>query len=174
MKKCFILFSMVMLMSLGLSAQTMIAAWTFDTLQAAPNTPQLIPANNDLGEMPATANIYLDGTNGSSLFSPTPKTKPQINAFAGDTAGDPRDSKFKGMALTLANTSSNGNNMVIKFSTKDFAKIKMNFVTRGTKKGFTTHKWAYSTDGTNFTNFDVDNTANTTSTFQKKEFLLLL
>lgn len=169
MKKQFMLLGLVMLMSFGLSAQTMIAAWTFDTLQAAPNTPQVIPANNDLGEMPATANIYLDGTNGSSKFSPTPKTKPQITAFAGDTAGDPRDSKFKGMALTLANTNSNGNHMVIKFSTKNFAKIKMNFVTRGTKKGFTDHKWAYSTDGTNFTDFEVANTANTTSTFQKKE-----
>ena len=170
MKKCFILFSMVMLMSLGLSAQTMIAAWTFDTLKAVPNTPNVIPANYDLGELPAKACIYLDGTNGSSKFvcGATDK-KTQLNSFGGNALNDPRETTNAGKALTLVNITSNGKSMIIKFSTKDFAKIKMSFATRGTSKGFNSHKWAYSVDGENFDTISVANTANTTSTFQLKE-----
>ena len=167
MKKCFILFSVVMLMSLGLSAQTMIATWTFDDLKAAPETPKVIPANDDLGEMPAKANIYLDGTNGSSTFASS-ETSPQLTSFGGDTLGDPRDTKVSGAALSLANMSANGYNVIFKFSTKDFAKIQMNFATRGTAKGFTVHKWAYSTDGTNFTDIKTENTANPTSTWKSR------
>ncbi len=155
MKKSFILFSLVMLMSLGLSAQTMIAAWTFDTLKAAPNTPNVIPANDDLGENAATACIYLDGTNGSSAFASS-ASSPQLTSFKGDTMGDPRvPQEAVSSALALANMSANGYNVVFKFSTKNFAKIQMAFATRGSSaKAFNSHKWAYSINGTDFVAYD--------------------
>ena len=153
-----------------ITKDVIIAAWTFDTLQAVPNTPNVIPANYDLGAMPAKACIYLDGTNGSSKFvcGATDKTT-QLNSFGGNVLNDPRETTNAGKALTLVNITSNGNHMIIKFSTKDYAKIKLSFATRGTAKGFNNHAWAYSIDGNNYTDIMVDNTANTTTTFLYRE-----
>ena len=153
-----------------ITKDVIIAAWTFDTLQAIPNTPNVIPANYDLGAMPAKACIYLDGTNGSSKFvcGATYKTT-QLNSFGGNVLNDPRETTNAGKALTLVNITSNGNHMIIKFSTKDYAKIKLSFATRGSAKGFNNHAWAYSIDGNNYTDIMVDNTANTTTTFLYRE-----
>ncbi|HQD59139.1 MAG TPA: hypothetical protein PLS14_05930, partial [Bacteroidales bacterium] len=46
------------------NAQTNLAAWHFDVLAAAPNTPKIIQA--DYGLQSNSATIYLDGTHGSS------------------------------------------------------------------------------------------------------------
>ncbi len=96
----------------------------------------------------------------------------ELSAFAGSTSNDPRGaSAVAGMAYCpiggTAN-SSNGKSMVIKFSMTGFQDPILTFATRqsGTT-AYTTHQWAWSTDGTTFTNFGT-NTAPTTTSFVTK------
>ncbi|MBL7904239.1 MAG: chitobiase/beta-hexosaminidase C-terminal domain-containing protein [Bacteroidales bacterium] len=143
-----------------LAAALPIAAWTFDATNAAPNTPNAIAANygNQL-----TAMFYADGTNGSSLWA-SPSSNPQLTAFGGSTLNDPRPTQVSGNAITLANSSANGQSVVFKYSMTGYENPIITFVTRGTSTGFNTHQWAWSTDNVTYTNFGT-NTANTTSSF---------
>ncbi len=143
------------------SAQTQLAAWTFDSTPAAPNTPTSLNAN--LGAQSGSAILYANGTNGSSTWT-TATTGNELTMFAGTTTNDPRAITFAGSALTLENSSANGKTIVIKFSMTNFKDPILSFATRGTSTGFNTHQWAWSTDGTVFTNVGT-NTAITGSTF---------
>ena len=140
-----------------------LAAWTFDDITAAPSTPTSVAANygNQL-----TAMFYADGTNGSSLWAST-ATSPQLTAFGGSKVNDPRIPQTATNAITLANNSANGQSVVVKFSMTGYENPILTFVTRGTGSGFDTHEWAWSTDGTTFTDFGT-NTAVTGSTFTLK------
>jgi len=139
-----------------------LAAWTFETATtpAAPNTPTSQAAN--IGTQ-LTAMFYADGTNGASLWAST-ASNPELTAFGGTTLNDPRSTPVSGNAITLANNSANGKSIVFKFSMAGYKDPVMSFATRGTSTGFSTHQWAWSTDGTTFTNFGT-NTANTTTSF---------
>ena len=143
------------------SAQTQLAAWTFDSTPAAPNTPTSFTAN--LGAQSGSAILYANGTNGSSIWT-TATTGNELTMFAGTTTNDPRTITLAGSALTLENSSANGKAIAIKFSMTNFKDPILSFATRGTSTGFNTHQWAWSTDGTVFTNVGT-NTAITGSTF---------
>lgn len=159
MKQKLTFLTLAMLLSFGLFAQeTLITAWTFDDLAGIPNTPQAIPSNSDIGELTGTAYIYLDGTNGSSLFS-NASSGNEINSFNGYTLNDPRPTAVAGKCLALVNNSANGKKAVFKLSTTGYANVVLTFVVRGTAKGFTNHAWEYSIDGTTFTSFSTGNTA---------------
>lgn len=133
-------------------AQSVIANWNFNDLVAAPNTSTVITA--DVG----TGTLYLDGTHGSSTWS-TATPNPQLTAFTGYAAGDAPS----GMAIALANSSSNGQAVVFVFSTEQMENIQLAFIVRGSTSGFTSHAWSYSVDnGTTFVPIDGNNTASAT------------
>jgi hypothetical protein len=150
--------------SFPLTGQYIVASWSFDALLAATDpVPTASVIGADYGILSASANAYLDGTNGSSTWVSV-ATNPELTAFGGSTTNDPRPSPYAGMALALANSSANGKCMVFKFSTLGFANITISFATRGTATGFNTHSWEWSTDNITYTSFGT-NTAVNTSTF---------
>jgi hypothetical protein len=147
---------------------TPVAAWTFDVTAAAPNTPTVVPAN--YGAQSGTATLYSDGTNGSSLWV-TSTSGNELTMFAGTTINDPRTPTVSGSSycpLSGTNNIANGKSMVLKFSMTDFEDPILSYATRfSSATGFNNHQWAWSTDGTNFTDFGV-NTAPTTTSFVAK------
>ncbi|MCX6277199.1 MAG: T9SS type A sorting domain-containing protein [Bacteroidetes bacterium] len=141
-----------------------VAAWTFDSTYAAPNTPSSVAAN--FGDQSTTAMLYADSTNGSSKWI-TATIGNELTMFGGATTNDPRETTFAGGALSPVGgtlNSANGKCMVIKFSMSALQNPILTFATRGTGTGFTTHQWAWSVDGLTFTDFGT-NTAVNTSTF---------
>jgi hypothetical protein len=147
--------------SIPLNTPIMIAAWTFDNLAASPNTPRVIAAEHGFQ---TTAAIYMDSTNGSSNWLQAT----ELNSFAGTTLNDFRSTPVAGMSLCPlgggTGNPSNGKSIVFKFSMTGMEDAQISFATRGTSTGFTTHQWAYSTNGTTFTDFGT-NTANITATW---------
>lgn len=143
------------------SQSRLMHAWTFDDLQAADQTLKVIPSN--IGEASDTAYIYLDGSHGSSDFL-CAASETQLTAFGGTDLNDPRTTPDAGNSLVLVNSSANGNNIILKFSMKGLKNAEISFATRGTASGFDTHHWAWSTNGTVFTDFGI-NTANTSTSF---------
>jgi len=142
------------------------ASWTFDSTYAAPLTPSSVAAN--FGEQSATAMLFADGTNGSSAWT-TATSLNELTMFGGTTTNDPREGTAiyaGGSYCPVGGTglSSNGKSMVIKFSMSALQDPILTFATRGTATGFNNHQWAWSTDGTAFTDFGT-NTAVNTSTF---------
>lgn len=156
MKKSFILSMIFILMAGFASAQTLLAAWTFDDVAVAPNTPLSIPSN--YGNQSGSAYLYADGTNGSSLLTST-TTSPEWTSFNGYTLNDPRTTADRSKAVAIANSSANGKSIVFKLSTTGYANLVITFATRGTTTGFSSHAWSYSTDGSTFTNIPDNNTA---------------
>ena len=157
----FYLFIVAFLIFAPSQSQTLIAGWTFDATAGTPNTPKTVAAN--LGVYSSVSNLFANGTNGSSNWNQAT----ELDAFAGNTANDPRATTSAGNTYSLlGGTSNSANNKAIVFqtSTAGYKNIRISFATRGTGTGFSSHQWAYSTDGTNFTNFG-SNTANTTTTF---------
>lgn len=148
MKKITVLF-LSLLLSVGLYAQQeVVVAWTFDNAAALGDT-SVFYCNSDIGTQTDAA-IYANGTNGSSALSKS-GSSPEITAFGGDALNDPRTNTYAGKALTIANSSANGKSIVIKFSMEGFQSAQLTYATRGTSTGFSSHVWAYSTDGVNFT-----------------------
>ncbi|HOO99286.1 MAG TPA: DUF5689 domain-containing protein [Bacteroidales bacterium] len=148
----------------NVSAQTIIASWSFDGLLAPTSeVPTASVIQADYGSSTSNSFIYLDGTNGSSSWISVP-TSPELTAFSGTTLNDPRPTPASGMALALANNTANGKSLVIKFSTLALSKIKVLLATRGTSTGFDTHSWEWSTDNISYTAC-ATNAANKTSTW---------
>ncbi|WP_277011660.1 T9SS sorting signal type C domain-containing protein [Flavobacterium lindanitolerans] len=143
------------------SGQTLVAGWTFDNTDAAPNTPKVVTAN--IGSQTGTATIYADGTNGSSNWLST-ASNPELTSFAGSTVNDPRTTPNAGSAYSIANSSANTKKIILKVSMTGYENPVLSFSTRGTSTGFNTHQWAWSVDGIAFTNFG-SNTAVTSTTF---------
>jgi len=133
------------------NAQTNIAAWHFDALAAAPNTPKVIPA--DYGNQTSTANIYLDGSHGSSDFY-CAATNTELTAYAGNVLNDQRPSPLAGQALATVNNTANGKGLVFVFSTTGYENINISYAYRATNTGFSKNKFSYSTNGVDF--FDID------------------
>ncbi|MCX6268095.1 MAG: T9SS type A sorting domain-containing protein [Bacteroidetes bacterium] len=144
-----------------------VAAWTFDATAASPNTPTSVSSN--FGDQAGTAALFADSTNGSSLWLQAT----ELNAFAGSTTNDPRESgsTLAGMSYCpIGGTlnSANGKSMVIKFSMSALQDPILTYATRySSSTGFNSHLWAWSTDGTNFVSFGT-NTAPTSTTFVTK------
>ena len=150
-KRAFLNLMLIFAMVCTTFAQTTIASWNFDDLVAAPNTINVIPAST------GTGTIYLDGTNGSSLWAST-ASNPQLTAFGGSP----------GQALALANNSANDSSIVFVFSTVGLENIGFSFKIRGTTTGFNLHSWSYSTDGIVFTPISGNNTADNSATWLTK------
>jgi DNA/RNA endonuclease YhcR with UshA esterase domain len=141
----------------AVDGQTQLAAWTFDTTHASPNTPTSVVAN--LGLQSGAATLYADGTNGSSSWNQAT----ELGAFAGTTTNDPRTTQVSGNSFCLVDSSANGKSIILKFSMTAHKNLVLTFATRGTSTGFNIHQWAWSTDGTNFTDFGTNTAVNTSS-----------
>lgn len=126
--------------------QIMLAAWTFDTLSASPNTPKSYPST--LGAQSQGAFLYSDGTNGASNWSSN-----ELNSFAGTVNNDPRGSSaLAGKAYSLQNTTANGKSIVLKFFMTGYQGAVLTYVTQKTSTGFSSQQWAFSIDSLTFTN----------------------
>ena len=161
----FLLILVVAFIFMGnVNAQTNLAAWHFDVLAAAPNTPKVIAA--DYGKQNGLANIYLDGTHGASDFSCV-ATNPELTAFGGNILNDQRPTTNAGQALAIANNSANGKGFVFVFSTANYENIKISYAYRATTTGFNKNTISYSTDGINFIKLDSATITNNTSWYSK-------
>lgn len=148
-KRAFLSLMLLFAMVCTTIGQTTIASWNFDALVAAPSTINVIPAST------GTGTLYLDGTNGSSLWAST-ATNPQLTSFGGLNSA---------ACLAIANNSANGYYIVFGVSTTGLENINLTFQTRGTSTGFNSHTWGYSVDGITFTDLSGNNTAINTSTY---------
>jgi Secretion system C-terminal sorting domain len=143
-------------------SQTLLAGWTFDATAAAPNTPSSMAAN--LGQ--TSAFLYADGAQGSSIWQLTTSGN-ELTSQSGTTVNDPRTTTIAGKAMDLSSGSvnvANGKSIVLKLSTVGFKNIRLNYATRATSTGFNNQQWAYSMNGTTFTNVST-NTPVVASTF---------
>jgi hypothetical protein len=150
------LFAMLFCFTNSSQAQTgtLLAGWHFNSYSGA------TVVASDYG----TGTIYLDGTQGSSLWPSS-----GLGAFGGDianTSGFPT-SPGAGVTLSLIGSANNGKSIVFKFSMSGYTDLNVSFATRGTATGFTTGTWAYSTDGSTWTALP-DNTATTSTSFSVK------
>jgi len=143
----------ILVMSLGSFqsiGQTQLAAWSFPTTTAAPNTPTSFAA--EFGTQSGTAMMYANGTNGSSSFSQINASNTELNMFGGSTVNDPKGTPSTTGALAIVNQSANGKSIVIKFSMTGYQNPIVTFAIQRTGTGFTDQAWDYSIDGVNFTN----------------------
>jgi hypothetical protein len=155
------------------SAQSIIAAWDFQTtseagtaVAASPNTPKTILANWGVQAGSAGgATLYLNGTRGSSdWFVPaTGSTNTELNAFGG-TALNARDGMstvttspaalaFLGGLATNSVYAGNGKAAVFAFTMANLKDLQITYASQRTTTGFTSQTWAYSANGTTWTNF---------------------
>jgi len=136
--------------------QKPLLAWTFDNLQGKPNTPKVIAADYHLLDTVSEADLYCDGTFGSSNFL-CASSGTELDAFSGTTVGDPRTSPKAGSAIAFANTTANGKSVVLKFPTKGYFNLSLSMAVRKTATGFDKHQWEWSLDGEYY--FLIENTA---------------
>ncbi|MFZ4776526.1 MAG: PEP-CTERM sorting domain-containing protein, partial [Terrimicrobiaceae bacterium] len=115
-----------------------------------PGAPLTYAANFGAGT------IFLDGTNGSSTWTSL-ATNPQVTAFTGtavNTSGTSLSTTTTSpAALALANSSANGFNIVFTFSMAGKTDLTVSYATQKSGTGFNSNQWAYSTDGSSWTNF---------------------
>lgn len=146
-------------------AQSVLAGWTFATTTG--NAPSTIVT--ECG-MISTATVYADGTNGSDNW--TDATSKVFFGGVIPTSSLCSVTTATG-ALSFVNIGSayNGKSIVFKLSTTNYENLILNYDTRGTATGFTTHDWSYSTDGTTFTTFTtIGGRNNTTFSAQSVDF----
>jgi hypothetical protein len=143
---------------------TTVAGWDFQTTTnsnggtaaaSAPNTPKLFRSNAGVGTM------YLDGTNGSSDWVQATElnalTGSALNATGTATGGNGLDPVTAGTSsLVLVGSGANGKSVSFKFSMAAFQGVTLSYATRtsGTSTGFNTQQWAYSTNGTDWTDIE--------------------
>ncbi|MBS1761678.1 MAG: putative Ig domain-containing protein, partial [Bacteroidetes bacterium] len=156
-KKFRFLFTMIfafLFMGTANSQTTILGGWTFDGNKAV-----IVPAN--LGVNAASANLYANGTNGSSSWT----LSSELDQFGGINTNDPRTPPDASNTLSAVNPSgnTNGKAWVLKLPTTGYQDINLSYATRGTNAGFTTQTWAYSTNGTSFTNIATITGRNVTS-----------
>lgn len=102
------------------------------------------------------ATLYLDGTNGSSLFT-SGATNPEVTSFGGTgiNAGTGFSTTTSGASsLAIANSTANAKRMVFALSMLGLEDLSISYATQATNTGFSLQTWSYSLDGTLFTDFD--------------------
>ncbi|MBM4099922.1 MAG: hypothetical protein FJ260_08215 [Planctomycetes bacterium] len=166
---------------------TTVAGWDFQTTTnanagtaaaAAPNTPKVFNSNAGVGTM------YLDGANGASNWAQATElnafTGTNVNATGTGTGGNGLDPAFTGLgtsSLALvaggAGNPANGKSFTMKFSMTSVTGLNVSYATRtsGATSGFTTHQWAWSTDGSSWT--DIDTFTPFTTSFALKSLAAL-
>jgi len=145
-KKLLVAVTVVLVGIFNTKAQTTLAGWTFPSTSGTP--ANVLSA--ECGVFSASSNIYADGTNGSSNWTGTSLiyftgTAP-TSALCGVTTAT------GAYSLVAPATPFNNNfSIVYKLSTTGYQDLVLNYSTRGTATGYSTHVWSYSTDGVTFT-----------------------
>jgi len=160
---------------------TTIAGWDFQTTTnanagtaaaAAPNTPKVFNSNAGVGTM------FLNGTNGASDWVQATElnafTGTNVNATgtgAGGNGLDPATSPTSSLALVAggAGNPANGKALAFKFSMTGITGLNISYATRASSvatatnptTAFTNHQWAWSTDGSSWTDIDTFSTITT-------------
>lgn len=157
MKKILTIIGLAAASLAGVNAAVLVAGWDFQTTTnggtaaaASPGSPLTYVANFGAGT------IYLDGTNGSSTWTSL-ASNPQVTSFAGsnlNTSGTSFSTVTTSPAcLAIANSSANSFNIVFSFSMADRTDLTVSYATQRSGTGFNSNQWAYSTDGSSWTNF---------------------
>jgi hypothetical protein len=121
----------------------LIAYWNFNGLTTSTNNGTSYSPDSGAGSL-NLAGWTTTGTTGITAF-----TGSTVNALNDDPAG-------QALALqggTTSGTPNNGATLVLQFSTLDLEDVVLTFASRKTATGFSSNQVAYSTDGTNYTNF---------------------
>jgi len=142
--------------------QKPLLAWTFDNLQASPNTPNRISADYHLLDTVSDAVLYCDGTYQSSVWL-SASSGTELNSFTGTTSGDPRPSPYAGKDIAFVNNKANGKSVVFKFPTKGYFNLAMSMAIQRSNQGFNKHQWEWSLDGENYTSIENTTTCPLTS-----------
>lgn len=118
----------------------------------------LAPATSGVVAASATVDFNgLTGTMGGSANN-------NWGTFAGDVTNMiDADGTGAGQALTVVGSGNNSSYVVFKLSTLNFANLAASYATRGTTTGYNTQTWAYSTDGTSFTDISTVTDTNVAS-----------
>jgi hypothetical protein len=138
---------------------TIVAAWDFQTtttggtaVSAADSAqPRVFTANF------GTGTLYADGTTGSGSWVSAATATRELNAFGGTTVnatGGMATSTGSPASLALVNSTANGKSIVFKFPMASILGLNVNYATQRTSSGFTTQQWAWSIDGTSWTDID--------------------
>ncbi len=138
---------------------TIVAAWDFQTTTtggtavAAADTaqPRVFTANF------GTGTLFADGTNGSASWVSAATATRELNAFGGtavNATGGMATSTSSPASLALVNSTANGKSVVFKFPMASILGLNVNYATQRTSTGFTTQQWAWSIDGTSWTDID--------------------
>lgn len=140
----------------GVTAQTLIAGWDFQTITtggtaaaASPATPKVYSSNFGLGT------IFFEGTNGSSnWFVPASGSSgTELNGFGGTAINaGPGFSVVTSGASALALVggtaqAANGKSAVFTINMTGYINLNVTYAAQRTTSGFTTHFWEYSTNG---------------------------
>ena len=137
----------------------LVAGWDFQTTDnggtataASPATPKQYTANFGSGTM------FLNGLNGSSdWFVPAAGTTgTELNAFGGTVVNAaPGFATTTSLgALALINSTANDKQIVFQFSMAGFKDLVVSYASQRTGTGFTSQQWAYSTDGSTWTDHE--------------------
>lgn len=158
MKKKIILTSLLAITAVGCAnAQSLLAGWDFANL--APFGPgaswEITPANH--GAIAGRANIVtsnfeqLDSLGGSNLatFQVTTNDGTTVG-----TAGTPFSTGTDDpQALAFFNAGVNGKSFTVEFSTLGVSGLSLQYAIRANAQAANNNQWAWSVDGSNFTNF---------------------
>lgn len=123
------------------------------------------PQSADVGSGSITvggglASSIITNANGTQVYE-------WVESFAGSTLGA-INGDVAGGGICLENGTAGGNNgayFQFAFSMAGFTDLAISYATRGTSSGFTSQTWSWSTDGTNFTNFQTVTGTNVTTYF---------
>ena len=149
----------------------LVAGWDFQTttnggtaVLVSPNTPKLYTANFGSGT------LYLNGTEGSSdWFVPaTGSTNTQLNGFSGTTVNAGvgfSTTTTSPAALAVISSAANDKFAVFKFSMSDSKDLVVSYATQRTATGFATQTWAFSTNGSSWTDAQVVSGASIPTSF---------
>ena len=151
----------------AISAQTLVAGWDFQTANStsgavaivnSPNTPTTFPSNFGTGY------IFLEGTNGSSSFSPSNgeisgTTGVSWNLITGDgfstVTTSPAALLIARKTPTSPASDTNSKSIVFKFSMTGYDYVDLSYAifrhgTSTENTSFNTTSWSYSTDGSSW------------------------
>jgi len=128
---------------------TLIAAWDFNGIAAAPNTPATFTATVGSGLMDVSAFNPTTSGNERTKFAGTAT----VNAFAGGESTAGTALALLGGTSGAGGYDANGKSVIISASLSGYQGLVLSYATQGTSTGFTSQDWSYSNDGIIYTLF---------------------
>lgn len=171
MKKITFLLGLALVFSGSVQSQEIIAYWNQNSNDLPGGgfgflaDPDAFPQDADLGvgQLTVGGGILSEtetNANGDLVYR-------WIPSFAGSTINVVGDDEAGGSISIQGGTNAdnNGSYIQFEFSMAAHQDLGISYATRGTASGFNTQTWSWSTDGTNFTDFETVDDTNVTSYF---------